>query len=229
MTERSTKDRLLDAAQRLFARDGVHGARIRDINELAGQRNPSALHYHFGSREALLEAILARYQRDVDINVAAALDRLETGGRELGIREIVEAAVRPEVRTLDTQEGRDCVRIIPPLLPVLSRNLRAGNIYPITPGTRRILELLDQRMAERSLPERVRRERLVTYAVVFTTMLGERANAIEEGGELLLTGDEFAVHLVDMLEALLAAPSGLPGADRSRRRPATAQTKRMEG
>ena len=77
MTERSTKDRLLDAAQRLFARDGVHGARIRDINALAGQRNPSALHYHFGSREALLEAILARYQRDVDINVAAALDRLE--------------------------------------------------------------------------------------------------------------------------------------------------------
>ena len=52
-----TKDRLLDAAQRLFARDGVQGARIRQINDLAGQLNPSALHYHFGSRMAVLEAL----------------------------------------------------------------------------------------------------------------------------------------------------------------------------
>ncbi len=62
-----TKDRLLDAAQRLFARDGVQGARIREINELAGQRNPSALHYHFGSRMAVVEAILLRYQSAIDL------------------------------------------------------------------------------------------------------------------------------------------------------------------
>ena len=57
----TTKDRLLDAAERLFARDGVHSARIRDINELAGQRNPSALHYHFGSRMAVVEAMRKRH------------------------------------------------------------------------------------------------------------------------------------------------------------------------
>lgn len=215
MTDRSTKDLLLDAALRLFARDGVQGARIREINELAGQRNVSALHYHFGSREALLEAILARYQQAVDVNVAEALDRLEEDHRELEIREIVEAAVRPAVRTLDSQEGRDCVRIIPPLLPALSRNLRAGTAYPITAGTRRILTLLDQQMAERSLPEHVRRERLVTYAIVFTTMIGERANAMEEETELLLDSEEFTVHMVDTLEALLVAPSGLPARKRS--------------
>lgn len=215
MTDRSTKDLLLDAAQRLFARDGVRETRIRDINELAGQRNPSALHYHFGTREALLEAILARYQRAVDVEVSAALDRLDAGGSDLGIREIVEAAVEPAVATLDTQEGRDCVRIIPPLLPALSRNLRAGDIYPITPGTRRILVLLDERMAERALPERVRRERLVSYAVVFTTLMGERANAVEGGGDLPLTADEFAIHLSDTLEGLLVASSHL--ADEERR------------
>lgn len=206
----STKDLLLDAAQQLFARDGVQGARIREINELAGQRNPSALHYHFGSRMALVRAVLERYQRAVDAKTAEALDHLETGRHQLEIREIVEAVVGPEVKSLDTQEGRDCVRIIPQLLPELSRNLRAGVVHPITPGTRRVLALLDQRMAERSLPEHVRRERLVTYAVVFTTLIGERANAVEEGGELLLTSDEFAVHMVDTLEALLVAPSGLP-------------------
>jgi AcrR family transcriptional regulator len=205
----TTKDRLLDAAERLFARDGVHTARIRDINELAGQRNPSALHYHFGSRMAVVEAILLRYQAAIDVVVADALDRIEADGREPDVRDVVAAVVRPEVAALGTQSGRDCVRIIPQLLPALSRNLRAGVVYPATLQSRRILDLLDDRMAARSLPERVRRERLVTYSLVFTTMLGERAHAIEEGLDLLLNRDEFAGHMVDLLEALLTAPSHL--------------------
>lgn len=205
----TTKDRLLDAAERLFARDGVHSARIRDINELAGQRNPSALHYHFGSRMAVVEAILLRYQSAIDVTVADALDRIEVDGRDLDVRDVVAAVVRPEVTALDTQSGRDCVRIIPQLLPALSRNLRAGVVYPATLQSRRILDLLDARMAARSLPERVRRERLVTYSLVFTTMLGERAHAIEEGLDLLLNRDEFAGHMIDLLEALLTAPSHL--------------------
>jgi AcrR family transcriptional regulator len=216
VSDRGTKDRLLDAAQHLFARDGVQGARIRDINELAGQLNPSALHYHFGSRMGVVEAILVRYQTAIDVKVAAALDRIEADGREPDVHDVVAAVVSPEVEALETQAGRDCVRIIPQLLPALSRNLRAGVVYPATSQTRRILTLLDQRMAARSLPEHVRRERLVTYALVFTTMLGERAHAIEEGIDPLLSPDQFATYMVDVLEALLVGPSRLTERERSR-------------
>ncbi len=215
--QRTTKDRLLDAAERVFARDGVQGARIRDINALAGQRNPSALHYHFGSRAAVVEAILLRYQTGVEGTTASTFDRLEAAGRELGVREIVDAVVRPLVGSLDSQSGRDCVRIIPQLLPALSRNLRAGIVVPATPVSRRVLTMLDERMASLSIPERVRRERLVTYAVVLTTLLGERAHHVEEGGDDLLLGREgFATHLVDVLEALLVAPTNVTNR-RSRR------------
>jgi AcrR family transcriptional regulator len=206
---RSTKDRLLDAAERLFARDGVQGARIRDINELAGQRNPSALHYHFGTRMAVVEAILLRYQSAIDVTVAEALAHIEDDGREPDVREVVSAVVPAEVEALDTQSGRDCVRIIPQLLPALSRNLRTGVVSPATVQSRRIFALLDDRMAGLGLPEHVRRERLVTYALVFTTMLGERAHAIEQDPDLLLTRDEFTDHMVDVLEAILVAPSSL--------------------
>jgi AcrR family transcriptional regulator len=206
---RGTKDRLLDAAERLFARDGVQGARIRDINELAGQRNPSALHYHFGNRMAVVEAILLRYQTAIDLKVAEALDHIEAAGREPDVRDIVGAIVPAEVEALETQSGRDCVRIIPQLLPALSHNLRTGVVYPATTQSRRVLALLDERMAARSLPAHVRRERLVTYALVFTTMLGERSHAIEQGPDHLLTRDEFTVHMIDVLEALLVAPSSL--------------------
>lgn len=202
-----TKDRLLDAAQRLFARDGVQGATIREINELADQRNPSAMHYHFGSRTALVEAILVRFQRSIDTEFEHRLAALEATGVEPGIRERVDAVVRPLVATLETQAGRDCVRIIPQMLPALSRNLRRGVAFPSTPAMERILGDLDRQMAERRVPEPLRRERLVAYALVFTTLLGERAHLLCESEPPLLDTAAFTHHLVDTLTAILTAPA----------------------
>jgi AcrR family transcriptional regulator len=60
---KDTKERLLAAGEKLFARDGVHRVTVRELNEVAGQRNASALHYHFGSREGLLRAIVELRRR----------------------------------------------------------------------------------------------------------------------------------------------------------------------
>jgi AcrR family transcriptional regulator len=61
-----TRARLLDAAERLFATRGVDGASTREITEAAGQRNTSAVTYHFGSRAGMLSAILARHDASLD-------------------------------------------------------------------------------------------------------------------------------------------------------------------
>ena len=53
-----TRNRLRREAERLFARRGVYEATLREITEAAGQRNVSALNYHFGSREGIVQAIL---------------------------------------------------------------------------------------------------------------------------------------------------------------------------
>ena len=45
----ATAERLLLAAERLFAARGVDGVSLRQVNVEAGQRNLSAAHYHFGS------------------------------------------------------------------------------------------------------------------------------------------------------------------------------------
>ena len=47
----ATNERLLREAERLFARRGLYQVTVREITEAAGQRNVSALNYHFGSRE----------------------------------------------------------------------------------------------------------------------------------------------------------------------------------
>lgn len=54
-----TKQRLLDAAERLFALNGYQGTSLRAITAEA-QANLAAVNYHFGSKEALLEAVLQR-------------------------------------------------------------------------------------------------------------------------------------------------------------------------
>jgi AcrR family transcriptional regulator len=51
---------ILDAALRLFATNGIAGVSLREIRLEAGQRNAGALHYHFGTKDGLLRALLDR-------------------------------------------------------------------------------------------------------------------------------------------------------------------------
>jgi TetR/AcrR family transcriptional regulator, regulator of cefoperazone and chloramphenicol sensitivity len=203
-TTADTKELLLRAGERLFARDGIHGARIRELNELAGQRNPSALHYHFGSRDGLVTAIMVRHQSEIDAIVGPCLDDLEARG-EPEVRAVVEAVVRAMVAKLETESGRDWARIIPQILSTLSDNLRRGRVEPITPQTHRILELLRARISH--LPESVQRERLVDYGIVLSTLMAERAHQVESGGRPSLDDGRFVAHLTDVLVAVVTAPS----------------------
>ncbi len=49
--------RIVVAAERLFALHGIEGVSLRQIAAAAGSGNNSAVHYHFGSKEALIVAI----------------------------------------------------------------------------------------------------------------------------------------------------------------------------
>jgi len=60
--KRTTKDKLMDAAEKLFARSGFHGASVRDITAAAGV-DLALVNYHFGSKEKLLAAVLERRGR----------------------------------------------------------------------------------------------------------------------------------------------------------------------
>ena len=56
----ATRQCLLEAAQRLFATRGYHGASIRDIVQACGVSN-AALYYHFGSKKDLYFEVLGWY------------------------------------------------------------------------------------------------------------------------------------------------------------------------
>ena len=203
---RDTKEALLDAAEQLFARHGIHGARVREINELAGQRNPSALHYHFGSRTGLVEAIMLRHQSEIEKVVQKRLDELERKGNPKA-RDVIAAIVEPTIERLRTPSGRSWARIIPEVLGNIGQNLRRGIPEPFTPQTQRVFALLQDGMSH--LPQAVQRERLVDYSVVFAALIADRAHQLDGGGRSPLNEAQFTRHLLDVLVAVVSAPSSV--------------------
>lgn len=91
-----TRERLLDAAEQIFAERGFEGASMRAVTQAAGA-SVSAANYHFGSKEALLRETLLRRVGPLNERRLARLDALEknAAGRPLELETIVEAFLRP--------------------------------------------------------------------------------------------------------------------------------------
>lgn len=57
-----TRDKLILVAIRMFAEQGFAGVSMRTINSAAGTRNSSAVHYHFGNKMGIIQAIFDKLQ-----------------------------------------------------------------------------------------------------------------------------------------------------------------------
>lgn len=94
MTQVSTHDRILDAAEALFAEQGLHVTTLRQITQSAGV-NLAAVNYHFGSKRALL---LAVFRRRLDALNSARIERLDQAlQRDEGpqLEDVLDALVYP--------------------------------------------------------------------------------------------------------------------------------------
>lgn len=61
-----TRKRLTISALELFAQDGIDAVSLRTINSAAGARNASAVHYHFGNKLGIIEAVIDFIKQQVD-------------------------------------------------------------------------------------------------------------------------------------------------------------------
>lgn len=93
---RTTRDKILDAAERLFARRGFYGVSIRDITTAAGV-DVALVNYHFGRKLELFAAVLER--RAAVLN-ELRLERLEecrrlAAPRPPSVEDIIDAFTHP--------------------------------------------------------------------------------------------------------------------------------------
>ena len=100
----STKARLCDAAERLVALHGVDGPSTRSICAEAGA-NSAAVHYHFGTRAALLEAVLERRMHLVRERRNELIASLTTADSPTA-RDIAHALIAPTASVAHSRAGR---------------------------------------------------------------------------------------------------------------------------
>lgn len=95
----ATRDRMLDAAERLFGQHGFPCASLRQITEEAGV-NLAAVNYHFGSKEDLYKAVLIRKIRPVNQERLTLLSQAEqlAGDQPVPLRAILDTFIRPLLR-----------------------------------------------------------------------------------------------------------------------------------
>ncbi|MFL6059819.1 MAG: TetR/AcrR family transcriptional regulator [Marmoricola sp.] len=192
-----TRALLLRAGEIRFARDGVAGAKLSDVVRDAGQRNDSAVGYHFGSRQGMLVAIVAKHME--------AMERHRTvPGADAGLSEVVEAIVAPTAALLATEDGRDFLRIMEQLAGW--SGLGTGRPNEVLSGTAigAQLERLNA-LLEPDLGTVLTRERVALMVTFLTAALAERARSREAGTRQRLGHERFVQHLVNVLSGALSA------------------------
>jgi AcrR family transcriptional regulator len=98
-----TKQRILDVAEEMFATHGYGGTSLRSIIA-AAEVNLAAIHYHFHSKEALLEAVIVRRLEPLNRERLDLLDKYEREAGPTGptVEKILEAFLAPPVRFIRT-------------------------------------------------------------------------------------------------------------------------------
>lgn len=103
----TTPEALIDAAELVFARDGFAGASLREIMRDA-DANAAAVHYHFGGKDGLLEAVLDRVVEPITARRLELLDNLRQreGAKPIPVRDLVDAFLRPDFEAIEQLQQR---------------------------------------------------------------------------------------------------------------------------
>ena len=111
----STTDRILSAAEWLFAEHGYDRASLRKVTQLA-KVNLAAVNYHYGDKESLYLAVVLRRMEPINHARLAKLNRAEekAGDKPVPLALIMEIMARPLFELCDGADGRgpSMVRII---------------------------------------------------------------------------------------------------------------------
>lgn len=192
----STRARLVQAAEQLFAEKGIDAVSLREVNRASGARNAVALQYHFDNRAGVLRAILDKHLPDVEAGRHSMLDQYEREGLD-DLRVLAAALVGPMAAKLsDPDGGPEFLQIYADLV-----NRPQSVVGPVLNGAEPSLARW-RALVEPLLDEHATRlHRRFTAVLHAAIELGRRARAEPHADKRL-----FVSWLIDVVVAILAAP-----------------------
>jgi AcrR family transcriptional regulator len=99
----STKNKILDAAENLFADKGFNGTSLREITSQA-EVNLAAVNYHFGSKKELIKAVMSRYMNELSPRLESALT-VVCHGDQPSLVDVFSAFINPLLSLNDFKEN----------------------------------------------------------------------------------------------------------------------------
>ncbi|HYX65680.1 MAG TPA: TetR/AcrR family transcriptional regulator [Burkholderiales bacterium] len=164
--QHETRTRILDAAEELFMQHGFEATSMRLLTAKAGV-NLAAVNYHFGSKDALIEAVFRRRLDPMNQARVAELEKVEAQPGAAAPEAIIRAFLSPTLKLVEDAKGggRNFIRLL-------------GRTY--TEPTKAIRQLIGQMYApvmdrfkaalERALPQMPREELVWRMHFMFGTL-----------------------------------------------------------
>jgi AcrR family transcriptional regulator len=204
----ATRAKLITVAERLFAEKGIEGVSLAEINRVARQRHSNACHYHFGSKDGLIQAILDKHVPAISANRNAMFDAIEVAGAD-HLADIVRAFVRPVAAKLfDPNGGKDFIRFNAQLVARHTMASQGQGAAFSLPETDRLTRKLKAALTSRNLPPELAEGRLMMAAIMLFhgladySRLREAVPAADGRADI----ERFVRDLETMIEGALTAP-----------------------
>ncbi len=198
-----TKERILAVAERLFTEQGFGNTSLRQIITEAGV-NLAAIHYHFGSKEELLDELIHRRADPVNQTRIEMLERMEAeaGGRPLPVEVILDAFMEPGIQA--AMEHPSMIRLVGRIhAEGLGKSVMRKHFEPVA---RRFIASLRRTLPDLTEEEFMLRLRFVAGALAFSVQDERMA---ERGDVRWLVSS-----LIAFLKGGLLAPAVSPGSER---------------
>lgn len=204
-----TREKLVDEAARAFAAHGVFTASLIDITRRAGQKNRAALHYHFGSRNGVICAVLERHV-DFLAQREGELLKIALEAPDDDVKSVVEAIVRPAAELAESGwRGRCFLVILAELVEEDPASLDSNVSDALArTGGYEVYALLANRMAD--VGDEVRAERFALATGFILRAVADRARVLGRRGRRgrpQLEQEAFVQNLVTMVAAGMSAAS----------------------
>ena len=193
----ASKIALILAGEAIFARDGIEGASLREIAARAGQRNHHAVQYHFGSRDALVQAVFDYRMDQMEPARGVMLSKAEAANLLGDVRTIAEIIFLPQIELIDAFGDHSYAAFLSVYLLRYQARQYGQFGDRVAPNLARTLRLLRECM--KPMPDATAQRRLVTVCFMFLNIL---VIHMRENG---VTGEPFGDAVQDTLNQIVAA------------------------
>ncbi len=193
------KTRIILAAEELFAAGGIEGVSLRQIAARSGQGNHHAVQYHFGTREALVQAIFDYRMLQMEPVRRRMLAAAKAAGEMKDARTLIEIIFIPQLFLVDADGNNHYAGFLSQYLQ-RSHGSRFGDFgSPLPPVLEETLRLLRERLDY--LPENIAQRRLITACFMFLNILTSYSEGRLSNG----TDEDFESALDDTIEQIVTA------------------------